>query len=128
TPGLRRGRRPGRVRRGPALREPATARPARHSELDAPGGLWRAGRFRGRSEATVSGDSSRPRLPWSRGSLSVGPGTRSLAMSERLKPGDWIEVRSRDEILGTLDADGRLEGMIFMPEMLQFCGRRFRVE
>jgi hypothetical protein len=49
-------------------------------------------------------------------------------MSERLNPGDWIEVRSRDEILGTLDADGRLEGMIFMPEMLQFCGRRFRVE
>ena len=49
-------------------------------------------------------------------------------MSERLKPGDWIEVRGRDEILGTLDADGRLEGMIFMPEMLQFCGRRFRVE
>ena len=49
-------------------------------------------------------------------------------MRERLKPGDWIEVRSRDEILKTLDADGTLEGMIFMPEMLQFCGRRFRVE
>jgi hypothetical protein len=49
-------------------------------------------------------------------------------MTRRLKPGDWVEVRSREEILSTLDANGRLEGMIFMPEMLKFCGRRFRVD
>jgi hypothetical protein len=41
--------------------------------------------------------------------------------------GEWVVVRSEQEILATLDADGRLNGMPFMPEMLHFCGRRFRV-
>ncbi|HTO70140.1 MAG TPA: hypothetical protein VMR31_09805 [Myxococcota bacterium] len=44
-----------------------------------------------------------------------------------LRAGDWIEIRSREEILATLDADGRLAGMPFMPEMLAYCGRRARV-
>jgi hypothetical protein len=43
------------------------------------------------------------------------------------KVGDWVEVRSLEEILNTLDADGCLDGMPFMPEMEQFCGRRFKV-
>jgi len=42
--------------------------------------------------------------------------------------GDWVEVRTKEEILRTLDSDGRLDGMPFMPEMLQYCGRRFRVD
>jgi hypothetical protein len=41
--------------------------------------------------------------------------------------GDWVEVRSKEEILRTLDNNGRLEGMPFMPEMLQFCGKRLQV-
>jgi len=41
--------------------------------------------------------------------------------------GELVEVRSVEEILGTLDKDGRLEALPFMPEMLKFCGRRFRV-
>ena len=41
--------------------------------------------------------------------------------------GELVEVRSREEILGTLDADGRLENLPFMPEMLPYCGRQFRV-
>ena len=45
----------------------------------------------------------------------------------RLRVGDWVEVRSREEILRTLDSDGRLEGMPFMPEMFAFCGRRYQV-
>jgi len=32
-----------------------------------------------------------------------------------------------EEILQTLDTDGRLEGVPFMPEMLRFCGQEFRV-
>jgi len=44
-----------------------------------------------------------------------------------LKAGDWVEVRSREEILATLDEKGCLESLPFMPEMLQFCGKRFRV-
>ena len=38
-----------------------------------------------------------------------------------------VEVRSEEEILRTLDADGKLDGLPFMPEMLGFCGRRYRV-
>src|SRR5689334_21416402 len=41
--------------------------------------------------------------------------------------GDWVEVRSAAEILATLDQEARLDGLPFMPEMLQFCGKRFRV-
>jgi hypothetical protein len=47
--------------------------------------------------------------------------------SSKLRVGDWVEVRSKDEILATLDSDGRLEGMPFMPEMSAFCGERFQV-
>ncbi len=46
---------------------------------------------------------------------------------QELHAGDWVEVKSREEILSTLDESGRLEALPFMPEMLQFCGKRFRV-
>ena len=58
-----------------------------------------------------------------------GPETRlRTAMTKQLSVGDWVEVRSKEEILETLDADGMLDGMPFMPEMLQYCGQRFRVQ
>jgi hypothetical protein len=44
-----------------------------------------------------------------------------------LKAGEWAEVRSEAEILATLDQHGRLENLPFMPEMMQHCGKRFRV-
>jgi hypothetical protein len=44
-----------------------------------------------------------------------------------LRAGEWVEIRSKEEILQTLDARGALEGLPFMPEMLEFCGQRFRV-
>jgi len=44
-----------------------------------------------------------------------------------LKAGDWVEVRSREEILATLDENGCLENLPFMPEMFAFCGQRLRV-
>jgi hypothetical protein len=47
--------------------------------------------------------------------------------SARLKAGDWVEVRSKEEILATLDKQGRLDGLPFMPEMLKHCGQRVRV-
>ena len=40
---------------------------------------------------------------------------------------DWVVVRSEEDILATLDKNGRLEGLPFMPEMFQYCGRRVRV-
>src|SRR5580765_5516779 len=42
-------------------------------------------------------------------------------------PGDLVEVRSEAEILATLDEKGRLDKLPFMPEMLKFSGKRFRV-
>lgn len=45
-----------------------------------------------------------------------------------LRRGEWVEVRSADEILATLDENGALEGMPFMPEMLAFCGQRLPVQ
>ena len=44
-----------------------------------------------------------------------------------LAKGEWVTVRSRDEILATLDDQGKLDGLPFMPEMLEYCGRRLYV-
>jgi hypothetical protein len=44
-----------------------------------------------------------------------------------LHVGDWVEVRSKEEILATLDDRARLDRLPFQPEMLAFCGRRMRV-
>jgi hypothetical protein len=44
-----------------------------------------------------------------------------------LRVGDPVEIRSAAEILSTLDAQGGLDGLLFMPEMLQYCGKRFAV-
>jgi hypothetical protein len=51
----------------------------------------------------------------------VTPGVLSL------KVGDLVEVRSAEEIATTLDENGELGGLPFMPEMLAFCGRRLTV-
>lgn len=42
-------------------------------------------------------------------------------------PGTVVEVRPAGEILQTLDEQGMLDGLPFMPEMLRFCGQRFRL-
>jgi len=44
-----------------------------------------------------------------------------------LRAGDWVEVKSPEEILATLDERGSLDALPFMPEMLSYCGKRFRV-
>ena len=41
--------------------------------------------------------------------------------------GQIVEVKSAAEIAATLDADGALDGLPFMPEMAAFCGRRFTI-
>jgi hypothetical protein len=47
--------------------------------------------------------------------------------SAGFRAGDWVRVRSAEEILATLDERGNLDALPFMPEMLQYCGRTFRV-
>jgi hypothetical protein len=50
-----------------------------------------------------------------------------MKLSLDLRVGDWVEIRSKEEILKTLDTDGQLTELPFMPEMFQYCGKRFKV-
>jgi hypothetical protein len=74
---------------------------------------------------------SAPESPFSSNKLrqtsTVEPVSAALEHTLDLKPGELVEVRSVGEIVSSLDADGKLEGLPFMPEMLAFCGRRLRV-
>lgn len=53
--------------------------------------------------------------------------TSTECAARNLKAGDLVEVKSAEEILSTLDAEGACESLPFMPEMLKFCGKRLRV-
>jgi len=44
-----------------------------------------------------------------------------------LQPGEWVEVKSIEEIFQTLDNGKRYKGLFFMPDMENFCGKKFRV-
>lgn len=44
-----------------------------------------------------------------------------------LRVGELVEVRSETEILATLDENGELDSLPFMPEMLAYCGQQFTV-
>jgi len=50
-----------------------------------------------------------------------------MKSKRKLRVGQWVQVRSKEEILRTLDGEGQLEGMPFMPEMFAFVGKKFRV-
>jgi hypothetical protein len=50
-----------------------------------------------------------------------------MSITRRLSVGDLVEVRSKAEIVKTLDQNAQLDGLPFMPEMFAFCGRQFRV-
>jgi hypothetical protein len=50
-----------------------------------------------------------------------------MKLRGQIRPGDVVEVKSPREIIQTLDADGALDHVPFMPEMIESCGRRFRV-
>lgn len=45
----------------------------------------------------------------------------------RFAQGQLVEIRSAPEIAATLDVDGKLDGVPFMPEMARYCGQSFRV-
>ncbi len=59
--------------------------------------------------------------------MSAHESSSPLSHSLGLRAGDWVEVRSAEEIFATLDDRGNLDALPFMPEMLQYCGGRFRV-
>ena len=51
----------------------------------------------------------------------------NAAVTHTFIAGELVEVKSAAEIAATLDADGRLDGVPFMPEMLAFSGRKLKV-
>jgi hypothetical protein len=44
-----------------------------------------------------------------------------------LQPGEWVEVRSIDEISATFDKPRTSKGLGFMFGMEEFCGKKFKV-
>jgi hypothetical protein len=48
--------------------------------------------------------------------------------ARKFRAGDRVLVRSPEEILSTLAVDGTMDNIPFMPEMLIFCGKPFRIQ
>lgn len=44
-----------------------------------------------------------------------------------LQPGELVEVKAEEEILATLDTNGRNCGLLWMRGMNRYCGNRYRV-
>ena len=44
-----------------------------------------------------------------------------------LQPGEWVQVRSKEEIAATLSPQGRNKGLWFDREMMPYCGGTYRV-
>ena len=44
-----------------------------------------------------------------------------------LRPGEWVEVKSIDEIMATLDNNRRNKGLLWMTGMSKYCGNSYRV-
>jgi hypothetical protein len=76
---------------------------------------------------TLSGRISLARSAAASGARRDGAVPRAFVDERPLRPGDVVEVRPAAEILATLDKEGALEGMLFMPEMLAHIGRRYTV-
>lgn len=62
------------------------------------------------------------RFPSVAGSL-----TRTPTTALNLQPGEWVRVKTKQEILATLDKRGRNRGLSFDIEMIPYCGRVFQV-
>jgi len=54
-------------------------------------------------------------------------GRAGLDADQSIRPGDWVQVRSRAEIRGSLDRYGKTGGCAFTREMYGLCGRQYRV-
>ncbi|MBO3746975.1 hypothetical protein J5X84_12935 [Streptosporangiaceae bacterium NEAU-GS5] len=61
------------------------------------------------------------------GFVAPGPNTKTPTGTLALQPGELVRIKSRDEIVATLDAGRRNRGLGFEEEMARFCGRTARV-
>jgi hypothetical protein len=58
----------------------------------------------------------------------IADGTPTPADKLDLQPGEWVEVKSRDEIAATITPAGFNRGMRYDVEMLKYSGKRYRVQ
>jgi hypothetical protein len=54
-------------------------------------------------------------------------GSKTPTAPQTLRAGDWVQVRSKDEIMRTLDEMQKNRGLRFDVEMLPYCGKTVRV-
>jgi hypothetical protein len=59
--------------------------------------------------------------------MITGPQGNAAGDRLNLQPGEIVEVKGKKEIEATLDEHGRTGGLGFAAEMLDCCGRRYRV-
>jgi hypothetical protein len=57
-----------------------------------------------------------------------GTGSGTRVPSGEIQPGDLVEVRSKTEILATLNEANKNGGLLFDSEMIPFCGSTVRVD
>ena len=57
----------------------------------------------------------------------TGPKSKSSKSDLGLQPGEWVKVKSHEEIKQTLNSVGRNRGLIFEPEMSEYCGKHFQM-
>ena len=57
----------------------------------------------------------------------VTGGRSTPAVTLGLEPGDWVRVKSVEEIGKTLDKDQRNRGLYFEREMMKYCGQTAQV-
>jgi hypothetical protein len=62
------------------------------------------------------------------GVYARGSGNSTPAAGLNLQPGEWVEVKSMQSILETLNERGDNRGLHFSPDMRLWCGRRCRVK
>ena len=67
-------------------------------------------------------------IPFPRRFGLVPPGKPTPVITRDLKAGDYVRIKSHQEILETLTHDGKNRGMYFDAELVPFCGRIFRVK
>jgi hypothetical protein len=54
--------------------------------------------------------------------------TKTPAAALNLQPGELVEIKSLEEIVETLDLKGKNRGLSFEPDMIAYCGKRFKVK
>jgi hypothetical protein len=61
------------------------------------------------------------------GKAAPAPAAKATPAVVAIQTGDWVRVRSREEIQTTLDPFKELRGCAFLPDMYQYCGSTHRV-